>query len=607
MRKTSLALLAVVACVLSVVAVVPSAASRTRPAESDTHRLQRYAAGTWRSFLHMVDTPSGLPTDQLFADGHTDVQTSTTNIGAYLWSAVAAERLGLLSHHRLVSRLTATIGTLEHMERHEPDGQFYNWYDHRDGTKLTTDPATGDARDPILSSVDNAWLATGLKIVRTAVPELSARAGAIYDSMDFGFYYRPDVNRILFNYSPAQGTGPCCYDTVVSESRIADYVGIAKGDLPRKEYYGRWRTFPATCDYSFQETRPSGFTRTYDGVSVYDGSYPYAGKRLTPSWGGSMFEALMPALFVPEERWGAGSWRENHPNTVDAQIDHGLRVAGYGVWGFSPSNTPEGGYGTYGVDAAGMDPGGMASNEDGTLVDHGFAGCPGRPAVPDPPQSAYTNGVVTPHAAFLALRYRPRAALADLARLEAKPHMYGRWGFRDSINVTTGRPSSAYLSLDQGMIMAALGNALGHDVIRRDFATADLRRAIRPVLGVEEFNTRPRGCTITGTSHADVLRGTRHADVICGLGGDDVILARGGNDVVYGDGGDDTVLGGRGADTLYGDGGRDRLLGGRGSDVLAGGPGADDLRGGVGRDHLDGQGGGGVCHGDAADDAPADC
>ena len=93
--------------------------------------------------------------------------------------------------------------------------------------------------------------------MRTAVPELSARAGAIYDSMDFGFYYRPDENRILFHYSPAHpDQSPCCYDTVVSESRIADYIGIAKGDLPRKEYYGRWRTFPATCDYSFQETTP---------------------------------------------------------------------------------------------------------------------------------------------------------------------------------------------------------------------------------------------------------------------------------------------------------------------------------------------------------------
>jgi hypothetical protein len=49
----------------------------------------RYAEATWASFTAMVDTSSGLPTDQLNANGTTDVQTSTTNIGAYLWSAVA--------------------------------------------------------------------------------------------------------------------------------------------------------------------------------------------------------------------------------------------------------------------------------------------------------------------------------------------------------------------------------------------------------------------------------------------------------------------------------------------------------------------------------------
>ena len=228
------------------------------------------------------------------------------------------------------------------MERHAPSGQFYNWYDHRDGAKLTKWPPTGADLDPILSSVDNGWLATGLRIVERTVPSLSARARALYDSMDFGFYYVPAQNRILFHYSPAQGTGPCCYDTVVSESRIADYVGIAKGELPRKTYYGRWRTFPDSCQYSFQETRPSGFDRSYEGVTVYEGSYPYGSTRITPSWGGSMFEALMPDLFVPEERWGAGSWRMNHPFTVDAQIDHGLNVAQYGMWGFSPSNIARG-------------------------------------------------------------------------------------------------------------------------------------------------------------------------------------------------------------------------------------------------------------------------
>ncbi len=603
MRKVVVLFVAVVACLLPGLTPVSATVSH----ESDQARLHRYASATWRSFDAMVDTPSGLPTDQLYADGHTDVQTSTTNIGAYLWSAVAAEKLGIIGHRELLTRLSATVTTLEGMERHAPDGQFYNWYDHRDGTKLTTWPPTGEPLDPILSSVDNGWLATGLRIVRNAVPELSARVGAIYDSMDFGLYYVRDMNRILFHYSPAQGTGPCCYDTVVSESRITDYIGIAKGDLPRQVYYGRWRTFPATCDYSFQEAKPSGFYRTYDGVSVYDGAYSYGGTRLTPSWGGSMFEALMPALFVPEEQWGAGSWRANHPYTVDAQIDHGLRVAEYGVWGFSPSNIPEGGYSVYGVDAAGMDPNGMPSNEDATLVDRGFAGCQDRPAVPDPPASAYTNGVVTPHAAFLALRYRPHAAATDLARLEALPGMYGTWGFRDSVNVTTGHPSDSYLSLDQGMVMAALGNALGDDVIRRDFVDRTFRHAIRPVLGVEEFGVRPRGCTITGTHGSDVLRGTRQADVICGRGGADHIAGRGGNDTIYGDAGNDRIRAGAGDDTAYGDTGEDLTRGGYGEDVLAGGPGADDLGGGPGRDHLDGQGGGGTCHLDAADDEPGDC
>jgi hypothetical protein len=608
-RPPSAVVRAAAAAALAVAVVLP-----TTPAgatESDTARLHRYAEATWASFVAMTDEQSGLPADRLEADGTRSVQTSTTNIGAYLWSAVAAERLGIIGRDELVSRLGTTMRTLEGMETFEGTGQFYNWYDHRTGVKLTYWPPdpTDAGFHPILSSVDNAWLATGLRIVRNAVPELAGRAGAVYDAMDFGFYYVPERNRILFHYRPDDpAASPCCYDTVVSESRIADYIGIAKGELPRKTYYGRWRSFPDTCDWSWQETRPVGFTRMYDGVAVYDGGYPYGSTVITPSWGGSMFEALMPALFVPEERWGAGSWRQNHPLTVDAQIDHGLDVAGYGAWGFSPANRPEGGYSGYGVDAAGMDPNGMASNNDTTLVDHGFTGCPGRDPVPDPPATAYTNGVVTPHAVFLALRYRPQQALENLANIEAMPGVYDdTWGFRDSVNVDSGLPSEAYLSLDQGMIMAALGNALGGDVLRRAFATDDFERAVRPVLGVEEFGVAPRGCTLTGTEGPDRLVGTSGADVICGLGGDDRVEGAGGDDVLYGDAGTDRVVGGAGADTLYGDEGVDRLDGGDGADVLSGGPDADRLSGDLGADHLEGGGGGDRCVGDAADDQPADC
>ena len=477
---------------------VADAASQAPAAPDGSQTLHRYAEDTWASFVAMTDPNTGLPADTLREDGERSVKTSTTNIGAYIWSTVVAEELGIIGHDEAVARLDRTITTLEGMERHEPSGQFYNWYDIRNGDKLTQWPETGLPLRPWLSSVDNGWLAVGLQLVRntTIDPELSSRAGAIYDSMDFGFYYRPEANRILFHYAPPTETdpesAPCCYDTIVSESRIASYIGIGKGEIPQRHYFGAYRAFPNTCDWSFQETRPVGYHRTYYGVDVFEGAYEYNGWRIVPSWGGSMFEALMPALFVPEEQWAPNSWAINHPLTVRAQIHHGLEEARYGYWGFSPSNVPEGGYSVYGVDAVGMDPNGNPSNNDRTLVDHGFAGCPDREPEPDPAPSEYTNGVVTPHAAFLALRYAPDKTLKNLAKLERDFDVYSEWGFRDSVNVDTGVASSYYLSLDQGMIMASIGNALAHDMLRRAFVTPEFERTLKPVMGVEEFNAAPR-------------------------------------------------------------------------------------------------------------------
>jgi hypothetical protein len=505
MRRTVVAHLvtAAVALLVTAGAAVPADGAATAAdsaaaggsattASRDDAVLHRYAADTWASFAAMTYAGTGFPADSLGDDGTRSVQTSTTNVGAYLWSAVTARRLGIIGTGELLTRVSATLSTLERLERDAGSGQFYNWYDARTGAVLTTWPPTGEPLTPILSSVDNAWLATGLRVVRGAVPQLADRAAALYASMDFGVYYRPDVNRILFHIAPSTGDSPCCYDLVVSESRMATYLGIANGQLPQRAYFGTWRTFPDTCDWAWQETKPAGPTRTYFGETVYEGSYPYAGVRLVPSWGGSAFEALMPSLFLPEDTWGPRSWGVNHPNTVLAQIHHGMVEAGYGYWGFSPSNNPAGGYSVYGVDAAGINPEGYPSNNDNTLVDNGFAGCPGRPAVPPPPPSAYTHGVVTPHASFLALRYDRRAALDNLARLRRDFDVYSRWGFRDAVDVDTGLVSPAYLSLDQGMIMAAIGNALTNDSVRRAFVGPDLERRVRPVIAVEAFSATRR-------------------------------------------------------------------------------------------------------------------
>src|SRR5262245_7659383 len=177
-------------CILATLAVsVPPVA---RADSGDTREtLYRYARDTWASFVAMTDPTSGLPADSLSVDGIRSVQTSTTNIGAYMWSTLVAEQLGLISHSEAVERLNKTLGMLETMERHQQGGQFYNWYDHRMGAKLTVWPPTGAPLTPILSSVDNGWLATALHLVANSVPEVSTRAEELFGSMDFGFYYRP--------------------------------------------------------------------------------------------------------------------------------------------------------------------------------------------------------------------------------------------------------------------------------------------------------------------------------------------------------------------------------------------------------------------------------
>ncbi|GFJ92709.1 hypothetical protein [Phytohabitans rumicis] len=103
-----------------------------------------------------------------------------------------------------------------------------------------------------------------------------------------------------------------------------------------------------------------------------------------------MFEALMPDLFVPEAKWGPRSWGRNHPATVAGQIEHGLRDAKYGYWGFSPASDPFGGYKVWGVDAMGMDPGGYPSDVEASNYDAGFGDC--RTSGPAP---TYGDGVVT--------------------------------------------------------------------------------------------------------------------------------------------------------------------------------------------------------------------
>ena len=58
--------------------------------------LQLYAADTWQSFVALVEPATGLPADNVTAEGVRSEYTSPTNIGVYIWSTLAARDLGLI-------------------------------------------------------------------------------------------------------------------------------------------------------------------------------------------------------------------------------------------------------------------------------------------------------------------------------------------------------------------------------------------------------------------------------------------------------------------------------------------------------------------------------
>ncbi|MDQ0893976.1 glucoamylase family protein [Agromyces ramosus] len=510
MRSNLRALIGVAAAVALLVPPTATFAGdeNGRKPGSSTQVLREYAADTWTSLVAMTDEQTGLVADNIEGDLSAPAEyTSPTNIGGYLWSTVVARDLHLITRKEARDRMSTTLATLATLERHEPSGMYYNWYSPTDGTKLTTWPTNGSAVHPFLSTVDNGWLATALRVVAAAEPKLASDATALYDSMDFGWYHdlnaRPEVgiNRGGFWVEAPPGCsapgnygddGPAVYytchwyDTTVSESRIATYLGIANGQIPAEGYYGTLRTMPDQgCDWDWQEQKPTGEWREYLGVPVFEGVYEYRGMKLVPAWGGSMFEALMPDLFVPESDWGAESWAVNHPATVRAQLEHGLDEAGYGYWGFSPASDPFGEYREYGVEVIGISSDGYASDVERTNVDVGYEGC--REATNPTPE--FGDGVVTPHAAFLALPYDKHAVLENLAGLKNDLGAYGPGGFYDSVAVGSGTLAERYLSLDQSMIMAAIGNELGDDLLKHYFVDDSFEQAVRPLVEALDFGS----------------------------------------------------------------------------------------------------------------------
>ena len=75
------------------------AAGSPRPACPATHagHFSTTPATTYASLVAMTNPTTGLPADRMSAAGVQGVETSTTNIGGYMWSTIVAEQL---EHHQ---------------------------------------------------------------------------------------------------------------------------------------------------------------------------------------------------------------------------------------------------------------------------------------------------------------------------------------------------------------------------------------------------------------------------------------------------------------------------------------------------------------------------
>lgn len=417
--------------------------------------LRRIARDTWRGLDAFAHRENGLPVDTVvMAQGRAAPAgpetasvgdyTSPTNIAVYLMGAVVAQELGFITAEEATTRVERLLATLAALKTYH--GFFYNFYD----------ASTLERTSNFISSLDSAWLIAALAVVRTAMPALEGQITPLIERADFGWLY-DDVEQLLSQgyYVNIHMPSEYHYGLVYSEARLASLVAIGKGDVPPDHWFQLMRTFPP--DEAWQSMAPRDRVRKPAGpYTVVGGYYERDGCRYVPSWGGSMFEALMPTLLVDEGRAAPRSLGLNNRIHTAFHIERALGHLDYPVWGMSPSVTftPRG-YGEFGVWYLGT--------------------------------FGYEDGMVTPHASALALATFPEEAIANLRRLLDHYAIYGEYGFYDAVDPVSGRVVYRYLALDQGMILIAIANYLTGGVVQKHFAADPIGRTVLPLLAVESF------------------------------------------------------------------------------------------------------------------------
>ena len=415
---------------------------RPRPMTAAMRKsAERLARSTWRFFEASVSADTlYLPPDnvQMDPDKGPALRTSPTNIGLYLLSCCAARELGLISLSEMAKRLGDALKTMEKMETWR--GHFYNWYDLKTGAPLPP---------RFVSTVDSGNLLGCLlccaQICRKALKDLPeterdlpVRLDALAAGMELGALY--DRKRRLFyiGYETEQNRPTNAhYDELASEARLTSFLAVMTGQVEIEHWERLHRTL------------------TWAG-----------GGPVLLSWGGTLFEYLMPNVLLPSI--GGTLLGESCTNAVRAQMAADPRL---------PFGVSESGY--YAFDAE---------------LHYQYRAF-GLPALA---KSGETAGrVIAPYASILALPILPRAAGENLLRMERLRWMdaFGLYeAADDSPKRLEGGPRlvKSHMAHHQGMILCSLCNALAGNALVRAFMKLPAAQAFSILLMEQAPKTAKR-------------------------------------------------------------------------------------------------------------------
>ncbi len=242
------------------------------------------------------------------------------------------------------------------------------------------------------------------------------------NAMRFDFMLEPQRQLLSIGYDGAgKELFPACYDLVASEARIATFLAIAKGDIPQQAWFRLGRTH----------------------VIVN-------GRAALLSWTGTMFEYLMPAL-----------WMRHYPDTlITRSMESAIAVQQQHVkgmpWGISES--------------------GMATRDPDGRYQYQAWGIPALALK----YGAEDGPVISPYSTFLTLPFIRQDAIANL-RLMAQMGWIGDYGFYEAADYRqAGEPElvRSWMAHHQGMCLLAVTNLLCDNVFQQWFhSNAKVRAA----------------------------------------------------------------------------------------------------------------------------------